>query len=74
MAQLARLSLAFIVALLVSVVSGLVPSDTQIGMFGALISYQPVDNWIYPVDEDIPIQISLGNASLALYCSDSNGS
>jgi len=65
MAQLARLSLAVIVALLISVVSGLVPSDTQIGSFGALVSYQPVDNWIYPVDEDIPIQISLGNASLA---------
>jgi hypothetical protein len=67
MASLARFSLAVVVALQISVVVGLVPADTQIGTFGPLVSYQPVDNWIYPINEDIPIQISFGNASLALY-------
>jgi hypothetical protein len=43
-----------------------VPSNTTIGTFGPLISYQPVNEWVYPGDEDIPILISLGNASLAL--------
>ena len=49
-----------------SSVQAAVPANTTVGTFGPLVSYQPVDNWIYPIDQDIPIRISLGNSSLAL--------
>lgn len=50
-----------------SLVKAEVPSNTTIGTFGPLITYQPVSEWVYPENEDIPIFISLGNASLALF-------
>ena len=48
-------------------VMGQVPSNTTVGMFGPLSSFQPFDNWLYPPNTAIPLSISLGNASLALY-------
>jgi hypothetical protein len=44
-----------------------VPLNTTVGMFGPLSAYQPFDNWLYPPSTAIPLCISLGNASLALY-------
>src|SRR5271155_5226129 len=53
-------------SLFISLVSATVPSNTTVGTFGPFVSYTPVDDWIYPVNQTIPINISLGNASLAL--------
>src|SRR5271169_37574 len=50
----------------ISFVLGAVPSNTTIGTFGPLISYQPFNDWLYPLNHSIPIRISLGNGSLAL--------
>jgi len=60
-----RFSFTLILGFVVSVVTASVPDSTEIGTFGPFVPYQPVDNWIYPAGQDIPIQISLGNASLA---------
>jgi len=48
-------------------VMGAVPANTTVGMFGPLSAFQPFDNWLYPPNTAIPLCISLGNASLALY-------
>src|ERR1700737_1231516 len=68
MISFVRFFSAAVLALLFPVVYGAVPVDTQIGVFGPLNSFQPVNNWIYPVGPDIPVEISLGNGSLAFYC------
>lgn len=46
-------------------VAAAVPSNTTIGSFGPLVSFQPVDEWVYPLNQSVPIQLSLGNYSLA---------
>jgi len=51
----------------VSLVSAAVPSNTTIGTFGPLNVYQPLADWLYPINQSFPLEISLGNASLALY-------
>jgi hypothetical protein len=43
------------------------PSNTTIGTFGPLNVYQPFADWLYPINESFPLQITLGNGSLALY-------
>jgi hypothetical protein len=52
--------------LFVLLATAAVPSNTSIGTFGPLVSFQPVDGWIYPLNESVPIQLSLGNSTLAL--------
>ena len=56
----------FFISCFLAFVAGEVPSDTVIGAFGPLASFQPVDGWIYPINQSVPIHLSLGNSSLAL--------
>jgi hypothetical protein len=56
----------FLISSFVLFVAGAVPSNTTIGTFGPLVSFQPVDGWIYPINQSVPIELSLGNSSLAL--------
>jgi hypothetical protein len=51
----------------VVLVSAAVPSNTVIGTFGPLNVYQPFADWLYPINQTFPLEITLGNASLALY-------
>lgn len=61
-------SIIFVIAatLLLSV-KGDTSSDAVVGSFGPLATFQPVENWLYPSGQPIPVCASLGNASLALY-------
>jgi len=54
-----------LIPFLLSLVNATGLVDTQIGTFGPLVAFQPVDNWIYPIGQNIPIELSLGNATLA---------
>ena len=67
--SVARLALLLVVAVSFHGVSaaGAVPSNTTIGTFGPLNVFQPFANWLYPINESFPVEITLGNASLALY-------
>jgi len=57
-----------VLGLLACVVNGdAVPLNTTVGMFGPLSVFQPFENWLYPPNTAIPLSISLGNSSLALY-------
>ena len=57
-----------VLGLLACVVKGdAVPLNTTVGMFGPLSVFQPFENWLYPPNTAIPLCISLGNSSLALY-------
>ena len=66
MASIFRSIYILLVAFSLSFGDAAVPANTTVGQFGPLVSYQPVDNWLYPTDHTIPIKISLGNSSLAL--------
>jgi len=67
MASCAGMSvLRLAVVLAVSLVSAAVPSNTTIGTFGPLNVYQPLADWLYPINQSFPLNINLGNASLAL--------
>ena len=67
----------FLICSFVLFVAGAVPSNTTIGTFGPLVPFQPVDGWIYPLNQSVPIRLSLGNSSLALSplptCMDADG-
>jgi len=56
---------SFLFTFFVSFVACAVSSNTTIGTFGPLIPYQPFNDWLYPSNQSIPIEISLGNGSLA---------
>jgi hypothetical protein len=60
------LLVAFYCSLSSLVFGSAVPANTTIGAFGPLVPYQPFNDWLYPLNQSIPIQLSLGNGSLAL--------
>ena len=59
--------LRLVMVFALSLVSAAVPSNTTIGTFGPLNVYQPLGDWLYPINQSFPLKINLGNASLALY-------
>lgn len=62
-----RSFILFIFASLFLSANGDSSDGAVIGSFGPIATFQPVENWLYPSGEGVPVSISLGNASLALY-------